>query len=131
MTSWLAANWGLIVATAAALAGGWVGLNRKRSRELRECRRKSEAQAKTIQRFRREYTQVLEFNFQDRYTIRKLANMVADLRARAGLPQVDILLAVYNEADREMRARQLSAQHDSITRTKSPEEDLLGLDDKP
>jgi NAD(P)H-dependent flavin oxidoreductase YrpB (nitropropane dioxygenase family) len=111
MQAWLASHWELIFAICTAFAGGWIGVNRRRDRQLKECRencRKLTARNKMLQR---DYTQVLEFNFQDRYTIRQLGLMVGHLRKQLNLPEVDILLTLSVEAEQEMKARRLAAQH--------------------
>lgn len=113
MTSWLASHFELVILFFAALNGGAIGLNRRRDRKLKETQELCKAQAKKIKMLTRDYTQVLEFNFQDRYTIRELAMMVSGFRSQLNLPQIDILLMLYQKAELEMKARQLSAQHES------------------
>jgi hypothetical protein len=126
MTAWLAAHFDLVIIFFAALNGGWIGLNRRRDRKLEECRVLCKGQAKKIRMLQRDYTQVLEFNFQDRYTIRELAIMVSDFRKELNLPPEDILLVLGAKAEREMKARQLSAQRESgIHRTFQGGDDSL------
>jgi hypothetical protein len=128
MLQWLSTNWPVIFAVVVALAGGHVGLTRKQARQLKECRQRCEKQAARIRMYARDYTQVLEFNFQDRYTIRELGMMVQDYRKQLNLPETDILLTLYAKAEKEMKARRLASQHDSITRTYPPDSLVDDLD---
>jgi hypothetical protein len=124
---WLAEHPEAILALFAAIAGGWVGLNRRQARQLKECRERCRRQVLRLKRLDRDYTEALEFNFQDRSTIRKLAVMVRDFRKRLGEPEIDLLLTLYEDADAEMKARRLSAQHESIHRT-FPADEIDDLD---
>lgn len=117
MQAWLASNYIFILGIIAALASGYVGLNRRQKRQLDECRKACVFKDETILKLRRAYKQTLEFNFQDRTTIRKLALLVREYEGRLGMPQRDILLAIYDEAEAEMKARRLPARQDPIHRT--------------
>jgi hypothetical protein len=114
MQAWLASNYIFILGIIAALASGWVGLNRRQKRQLSECLKRCARQSKTIIQLRREYKLTLEFNFQDRSTIRKLALLVREYEEKLKMPPRDILLALYDEADRELKARRRPTQQDPI-----------------
>lgn len=126
MSNWLAQHaLEVIFAIIVALSGGWVGLNKRRERQLSECRARCRKQDQELKILRRDYHQSLEFNLQDRWTIRELAKMVRDLRHQLKLPEIDILLEVYTRAEAEMRARRLSA---SLHITSSPQAEALSDD---
>ncbi|MFL6228041.1 MAG: hypothetical protein ACJ741_04620 [Pyrinomonadaceae bacterium] len=110
MESWLATHalevlFTLIVATS----GGVAGWNKRRDRQLKECRAKCKQLTADLKRARRDYGQSLEFNLQDRWTIRELAKMVSDYRRQLKLPDGDILLDLYRKAEAEIRVRRLPA----------------------
>jgi hypothetical protein len=117
MAQWLASHLEVFALLIAALVGGEIGLNQRRGRRLKECKLVCAKQVKTIIRLRRDYKLSLEYNFQDRYTIRKLAVMVRDYETRLNIPPRDILLALYDDSDNETLARRMTAQQDSLHRT--------------
>lgn len=124
MEAWLAKYaLELLAVTIVALASGWVGLNKRQRRQLRESRAEARKLNRELGRVRREYGLALEFNLKDRWTIRELARMIRDLRKELGRPEGDILLEVYERSEAELNARRLSA---SLHTTSPPQiEDFL------
>jgi uncharacterized membrane protein YccC len=110
MDSWLASHaLEVIFGAVVALSAGWAGLQKRRDRQLKECRSKCRKLTVDLERARRDYYQSLEFNMQDRWTIRQLAFKVSDYRKQLNLPEGDILLELYRQAEAESRARRLPA----------------------
>lgn len=110
MESWLAQHLiEIFLGAIATGASGWVGLNRRRERQLKECRAKCKKLGEDLKRAQRDYGQSLEFNLQDRWTIYELAKMVRDYRRELKLAEGDILLELHEKAKAESRARQLTA----------------------
>lgn len=127
MEAWLAKYaLELLAVMVVSLVSGWVGLNKRQRRQLKECRRENR-QLKTAKvRHDRDYILSLEFNLKDRLTIEELVQMVQDLRKRHGEPEGDILLEVLTLVRAKMRARLLSA---SVHTTSSAELEVFSSDD--
>jgi hypothetical protein len=110
MESWLATHalevlFGLIVATS----GGVAGWNKRRDRQLKECRARCKQLTADLNKARRDYGQSLEFNLKDRWMIRQLGKMVREYRRKLGIEEGDLLLELYDQAEAEARTRQLAA----------------------
>lgn len=127
MESWLATHaFELFLAFVLAASSGAAGLTKRFRRRFKECTADNLKLRRELERVRGEHVLVLEFNFKDRWTIRELALMVRDYRKRAGEPDGDILLELYEKAEAELRARRLSA---SLHTTSSPQFGELLSDD--
>lgn len=119
MEDWLATHaLQAFSALVVALSGGAVGANKRLWRNLKACQKRCRKLQSDLKRAQTDYLQSLEFNFQDRWTIRELAKMVRDYRKQLQLPEEDILLEIYTRAEAETRARRLSA---SVHITSSPQ----------
>lgn len=117
------ALWPLWLAFATAIAGffgTYLATRNKRAIEERDAYKKQlEKKEKTCSRLTRDYIQALEFNMQDRFTIRELAMMVRDYRKQLNLPHADFLLELYERAQADVDAQRTDLQrsiHQTIDR---------------
>jgi hypothetical protein len=99
----------LLLLGVGAVASGWVGLNKRRERQLKESRRRIRKLTAELDKALRDLNQSREFNFKDRWTILEMAKMIRDMRKKLGEPDGDIILELNDKAESEMRARRLAA----------------------